>query len=62
MPPPPDTIDDTSQALAELSTNVNDFMRLQAKVRNHTSHPGGGCPAAAGRARVVRTPVDATAA
>ena len=35
MPPPPDddrAVDDASQALSELSTNVNDFLRMQAKV------------------------------
>ena len=34
MPPPDDdrAVDDASQALSELSTNVNDFLRMQAKV------------------------------
>ena len=35
MPPPPDddrAVDDASQALSELSDNVNDFLRMQAKV------------------------------
>ena len=35
MPPPPDddrAVDDASQALSDLSTNVNDFLRMQAKV------------------------------
>jgi len=34
MPPPDDdrAVDDTSQALSELSDNVNDFLRMQAKV------------------------------
>ena len=58
MPPPPDddrAVDDASQALSELSTNVNDFLRMQAKV---------GIPSlverlprrARRRAVVVRTP------
>ena len=58
MPPPPDddrAVDDASQALSELSTNVNDFLRMQAKV---------GVPSlverlprrARRRAVVVRTP------
>ena len=58
MPPPPDddrAVDDASQALSELSTNVNDFLRMQAKV---------GIPSlverlprrARGRAVVVHTP------
>ena len=34
MPPPDDdrAVDDASQALSELSDNVNDFLRMQAKV------------------------------
>jgi len=60
MPPPPDddrAVDDASQALSELSTNVNDFLRMQAKV-GVPSHPRSrGCPAArARRAVVVHTP------
>ena len=57
MPPPDDdrAVDDASQALSELSTNVNDFLRMQAKV---------GIPSlverlprrARRRAVVVRTP------
>ena len=58
MPPPPDddrAVDDASQALSELSDNVNDFLRMQAKV---------GIPSlverlprrARGRAVVVHTP------
>ena len=56
MPPPDDdrAVDDASQALSELSTNVNDFLRMQAKVGNSWSR---GCPAArARRAVVVHTP------
>ena len=57
MPPPPDddrAVDDASQALSELSTNVNDFLRMQAKVGNSWSRD---CPAArARRAVVVHTP------
>ena len=58
MPPPDDdrAVDDASQALSELSDNVNDFLRMQAKV---------GIPSlverlprrARRRAAVVRTPV-----
>ena len=57
MPPPDDdrAVDDASQALSELSDNVNDFLRMQAKV---------GIPSlverlprrARGRAVVVHTP------
>ena len=57
MPPPDDdrAVDDASQALSELSDNVNDFLRMQAKV---------GIPSlverlprrARRRAVVVRTP------
>ena len=56
MPPPPDddrAVDDASQALSELSTNVNDFLRMQAKVGTIPS-PVEGLPRRARRR--VHTP------
>ena len=46
MPPPDDdrAVDDASQALSELSDNVNDFLRMQAKVGIPSL--SRGCPAA----------------
>ena len=59
MPPPPDddrAVDDASQALSELSTNVNDFLRMQAKVGTIPSPVEGLPRRARRRAAVVRTP------
>jgi len=46
MPPPDDdrAVDDASQALSELSTNVNDFLRMQAKVGVPTPGRGAAPP------------------
>ena len=58
MPPPDDddrAVDDASQALSELSTNVNDFLRMQAKV-GVPSLVEGLPRRASRRAVVVHTP------
>ena len=66
MPPPPDddrAVDDASQALSELSTNVNDFLRMQAKVGTPSlverlprrASKTRGCRPHAGDARASRT-------